>query len=280
MSRITIPDTGPFSLDLTLSCGQVFRWEKQGAWWQGVIGREIIRICQEDRILIFSGGRENTIRDYFQLDLDLKEILQSIDRDPVIHGSLERCRGLRIVRQPPWECLASYICATYANIPGIRKKIALLSSSFGEPLTSGSRPVFSFPSPDVLGSSALCDLSRCSLGYRAPYLCETAGMIVRDPDWAEKISAASYKQARKELLLFKGVGPKVADCVLLFAFGKYDAFPVDVWIARILQHCYSLPSSAGYERIASEGRARFGKFAGYAQEYLFCDREYLTSGIS
>jgi len=280
MPRITIPDTGPFSLDLTLSCGQVFRWEKQGDWWQGVIGREVISIRQENRILVFSGGREKTIRDYFQLDLDLKEILQSIDSDPVIHGSLKRCWGLRIVYQQPWECLASYICATYANIPGIRKKISLLSSSFGEPLIRGSQTVYGFPSAGVLASSELCDLSRCNLGYRAPYLCETAGMAVRDPDWADKIAAAPYEKARKELLHFKGVGPKVADCVLLFAFGKYDAFPVDVWIARIMQQCYSLPASAGYKQIAREGRARFGKFAGYAQEYLFCDRGYLTSGIS
>ncbi|MDD1707501.1 MAG: 8-oxoguanine DNA glycosylase [Methanoregulaceae archaeon] len=280
MPRITIPDTEPFSLDFTLSCGQVFRWEKQGAWWRGIVGREIIRIRQEDRILIFNGGRENAIRDYFQLDLDLKEILQSIDRDPVIHGSIERCWGLRIIHQQPWECLASYICATYANIPGIRKKIALLSSSFGDPLITGSQTAFGFPSADVLASSALCNLSRCGLGYRAPYLCETATMIAQNPGWAEKIAAAPYEQARKELLLFKGVGPKVADCVLLFAFGKYDSFPVDVWIARIMQHCYSLPASAGYEQIAREGRAHFGKFAGYAQEYLFCDRKYLTSGIS
>lgn len=279
MPRIMIPDTGPFSLDRTLSCGQVFRWEKRGAWWQGVIGREVIRMRQEDRILIFSGAREDTIRDYFQLDLDLEEILQSIDRDPVIHGSLERCRGLRIIRQQPWECLASYICATYANIPGIRKKIALLSSSFGEPLTTGSQTAFSFPSAGILASSDVCDLARCSLGYRSPYLCETAAMITRNPGWAEKIAAASTMEARKELVLFRGVGPKVADCVLLFAFGRYDVFPVDIWITRIMQHWYSLPASTGSEEIAREGRARFGRYAGYAQEYLFCDREFLMSGI-
>jgi N-glycosylase/DNA lyase len=86
-------------------------------------------------------------------------------------------------------------------------------------------------------------------------------------------------EARKELLQFRGVGPKVADCVLLFAFGRYNVFPVDIWITRIMQHYYSLPASASYEEIAREGRARFGRCAGYAQEYLFCDREFLMSGI-
>jgi N-glycosylase/DNA lyase len=86
-------------------------------------------------------------------------------------------------------------------------------------------------------------------------------------------------EARKELLQFRGVGPKVADCVLLFAFGRYNVFPVDIWITRIMQHYYSLPPSASYEEIAREGRARFGRCAGYAQEYLFCDREFLMSGI-
>jgi N-glycosylase/DNA lyase len=279
MHQFAIPSR-LFSLDLTLSCGQVFRWERNDDWWQGIVGNEVIRIRQEGDLLLITSGREETIRSYFQLAVDLDRILRSIDRDPVIHGAIERCRGLRIIRQDPWECLASYICATYANIPGIKKKIRLLSESFGEPLETESGIYYRFPSPEAIASSDLCDIRKCSLGYRSGYLCETAGVIADDPGWAERLAALPCREARKELMALKGVGPKVADCVLLFAFGRYEAFPVDVWIARIMQHSYSLPATAGYSRIAGEGRVLFGEYAGYAQEYLFCDRQHLTSGGS
>jgi N-glycosylase/DNA lyase len=279
MHQFAIPSR-LFSLDLTLSCGQVFRWERNDDWWQGIVGNEVIRIRQEGDLLLITSGREETIRSYFQLAVDLDRILRSIDRDPVIHGAIERCRGLRIIRQDPWECLASYICATYANIPGIKKKIRLLSESFGEPLETESSIYYRFPSPEAIASSDLCDIRKCSLGYRSGYLCETAGVIAEDPGWAERLAALPCREARKELMALKGVGPKVADCVLLFAFGRYEAFPVDVWIARIMQHSYSLPATAGYSRIAGEGRVLFGEYAGYAQEYLFCDRQHLTSGGS
>ncbi|NYT17885.1 MAG: 8-oxoguanine DNA glycosylase, partial [Methanomicrobiales archaeon] len=145
MHQVAIPSRR-FSLDLTLSCGQVFRWERNGDWWQGIVGNEVIRIRQEGDLLLIESGRKETIRSYFQLDLDLDRILRSIDRDPVIHGAIRRCRGLRIIRQDPWECLASYICATYANIPGIKKKIRLLSESFGELLETESGTFYRFPS--------------------------------------------------------------------------------------------------------------------------------------
>ncbi|MCU0628523.1 MAG: 8-oxoguanine DNA glycosylase [Methanoregulaceae archaeon] len=278
MPRITLPESSVFSLDLTLGCGQVFRWEKTGAWWTGVVEKEVIRIRQKGRSLIFEGTSRERIHDYFGLDTDLGFILDSIDRDPVIHGVITECNGLRLVNQPPWECLASYICATYANIPGIRKKISLLSETFGEPIPAGPGPVFySFPSADDLAESAPCDLSRCSLGYRAPYLCSTAREIASDPGWEERINALDYDAARRDLMQFKGVGPKVADCVLLFAFRKYEAFPVDVWIARIMQRHYGAAENRGYEQISRSGREYFGPYAGYAQEYLYGDRERLLS---
>jgi len=278
MLRITLPENSPFSLDLTLGCGQVFRWEKTGEWWTGVVGREVIRIRQKGRTLIFEGTSKERLRDYFGLDIDLCFIIDSIDRDPVIHGAVMNCIGLRLVHQPPWECLASYICATYANIPGIRKKIALLSETFGEsiPISPGSA-FYSFPSAEVLADSAPCDLSRCSLGYRAPYLSATAREIAADPTWIDRIHALEYDPARQDLMRFMGVGPKVADCVLLFAFRKYEAFPVDVWIARIMQRHYGAAEKGGYEQIRRKGREYFGQYAGYAQEYLYGDRERLLS---
>jgi N-glycosylase/DNA lyase len=279
MPRIALPHDQPFSLDLTLGCGQVFRWERDGEWWQGIVEHEHIRIREIDGFLQYSGSTPRTLQNYFQLDLDLEMILRSINRDPIMEQAIARCRGLRIIRQPAWECLASYICATYANIPGIRKKIALLSENYGEPFFSNSEIFRAFPSAEALASSDLAYNRTCSLGYRAPYLVETARAIAADPDWAERIMSLSYEEARGFLLRLKGVGPKVADCVLLFAFGKYEAFPVDVWIARIMQKYYAGQDPARYDKIARAGREYFGRYAGYAQEYLFCDRERLVGGL-
>jgi N-glycosylase/DNA lyase len=278
MQRIILPDETAFSLDQSLRCGQVFRWEKTGDWWEGVVEREAIRIRQQGRRLTFEGTTPERVRDYFQLDLDLAPILRSIDRDSVIRGAIAACCGLRLIKQSPWECLASYICATYANIPGIKKKIALLAENFGDPISHRSgRDRYAFPPVERIAGSDLCDISACRLGYRAPYLCATAQAISRDPGWIRRVDTLDYANARRDLMCLAGVGPKVADCVLLFAFQKYEAFPVDVWIARIMQRFYGAPVKGNYEQTGSLGRRYFGPYAGYAQEYLFIDRERILS---
>lgn len=277
MPRLALEPDQPFSLEATLHCGQVFRWEKLGDWWQGIVGSERIRIRQSSRFLHYSGCSSRTLTDYFQLDLDLEPILSSIRKDPVVAESILRCEGLRIIRQPAWECLASYICATYANIPGIKRKISLLAKTYGQPFVSGSEIFYSFPSAEAISVSGLGNgSSSCSLGYRAPYLRETAGRIASDRGWDDRIRNLPFSEARRTLLRLKGVGPKVADCVLLFAFGRYEAFPVDVWITRIMQQCYGRPDLTTYEKIARAGRGYFGPYAGYAQEYLFCNREAIA----
>ncbi len=277
MPDLLLPHGQPFDLDRTLGCGQVFRWEKTGPWWSGIVGKNVIRIRQDGRALTWQGAEEDFIRNYFQVDLDLVPIIESFDRDPLIHAALKRCEGLRVIRQPAWECLASYICATFANIPGIKKKISLLSESFGERICHEGEWHSAFPSAGKLAEAALCDVKDCRLGYRAPFICETARTIAADPGWESGIARLPYTDARKELLKLKGVGKKVADCVLLFAFGKFEAFPVDVWIMRIMHQAYperNLPKN--YDIIARNGRELFGPYAGYAQEYLFCDRAAIT----
>jgi N-glycosylase/DNA lyase len=271
----------PFDLEKTLSCGQVFRWERNGTSWCGVVGDRVLKLRQDGRKLRYQGAPESFIRDYFQLDLDLPPILASIDRDPLIHASLHRCHGLRIIRQPAWECLASYICATFANIPGIRHRIELLAHSFGEPVRSGGRTLYAFPTPDALAHAEDCTVRACKVGYRAPYLCETARRIQEDPAFFTRIASLGYEDAHRELLRLKGVGNKVADCVLLFAFRRYEAVPVDVWIARILSTCYGAGTGLRtYPRLQGLARELYGDFAGYAQEYLFCDRDQIIPGPS
>lgn len=279
MPSLVLAHDEPFNLDLSLSCGQVFGWEKEGDAWRGVVRGKLVRICQKENRLSFSGADPQLVRHYFGLDLDLPEILTSIDRDPVIHLALSRCHGLRIIRQPAWECLASFICATYSSIPGIRKRVSLLCQQLGDAACGDSLPFHSFPSPHAIAGAEPDRLTGCSLGYRARFLAETASTIARDPGWEERIADLPYREARKELLRLKGVGKKVADCVLLFAFEKWEAFPVDVWIERIMKNCYpECRDLRTYDQISGFGRAHFGKYAGYAQEYLYCCRTALAGG--
>lgn len=279
MPIIALSKDQPFSLDNTLSCGQVFRWEKRGSWWYGMVGNHLIKITQNGSRLIYHGADKEFISYYFQLDLDLPAVLDSIDKDPFIHSAIEKQYGLRIVAQPAWECTISYISATFTNIPLVRKRIALLSQSYGSEIRSGQKISFIFPNPSVLASACETGLNECKLGYRARYICSTARFMQDNPSWEDFIRRLDYSDARKEVMKLQGVGPKAADCILLFAFLKYEAFPIDVWIQRIMRH-YLPPPAEGctctpreYDRIARFAREYFGAYSGYAQEYLYAARK-------
>jgi N-glycosylase/DNA lyase len=279
MTTITLRPDQPFNLDATLSCGQAFRWEAVDGWWRGVTSGRAIRILQDDNLLTFHGAEESFVRGYFRLDQDLPAILASIDRDPVIGDAIRSCYGLRIVRQEPWECLVSYICATNTNIPAVKRRISLMAERYGEAIEGAFGPAQTFPEPEALAAVCHADLWDCRLGYRTSYVCDAAAFAVENPNWADAIAELCFEDARRELMQLSGVGPKAADCVLLFAFGFFEAFPVDVWIRRVVAAAY-MPELRGrtctpaeYDRIRRFAREYFGEYAGYAQEYLYCVRE-------
>jgi N-glycosylase/DNA lyase len=281
MPEISLAHDEPFSLDLTLSCGQAFRWERgPDGWWHGVVGNRVIKIRQDATVLAFEGAPSHFIRHYFSLDTDLKAITSSFDRDPFIHEAISQCRGLRLVRQPAWECLISYICATNSNIPMIKRRIANIAQSFGKQLEFEGKTYHAFPDHASLASSCTPALSECKLGYRSPYVLETACDIKDEKTWTDSIASLSYEPARSALMKLQGVGPKAADCILLFAFQKYEAFPVDVWIRRIMRENYikTLSNDSSltgweYDTIRRFAQKHFGKYCGYAQEYLYAARE-------
>jgi N-glycosylase/DNA lyase len=274
----------PFDLNLTLCCGQAFRWDSQDDWWCGVTHGKVVRIKQEGDALEFENVDRDFLMNYFGLDDDLLQVLSQINKDKYVEKAVETCRGLRILRQEPWECLISYICATYKNIASIKRMLLALSTKFGEPTFFKERTYHAFPAPEALAEASLKDLAKCELGYRAKYVLQTAKAVcANDFDFAG-LRRLPYEEAKAVLLEFPGVGQKVADCVLLFSLGKYEAFPVDVWIRRVLLRHYaqhfpeefvqkisqeeSLDESQ-YKRLNLFGRKYFGKYAGYAQEYLY-----------
>ena len=280
MPDITLSHNQQFSLDQTLGCGQVFRWDRaDDGWWYGVIGERVIRIRQVGTRLTFKGAPASFITRYFSLDVDLLPILTSIDRDSFIHTAISQCTGLRLIRQPKWECLVSYICSTNSNIPTIRRRIASIAQQFGKAIEFEGNTYYAFPEP----SSISCRehiLPHCRLGYRTPYVLDTACKITDVNQWEDTISALPFEKARRELMKLKGVGPKAADCILLFAFQKYEAFPVDIWIRRIMQENYlktlsTTSALAGweYDTIRRFAKNHFGEYCGYAQEYLYAARQ-------
>ncbi|MCW3984365.1 MAG: 8-oxoguanine DNA glycosylase [Candidatus Bathyarchaeota archaeon] len=273
-----------FDLDFSLGCGQVFRWRKIGGWWYGVVGDKVIKIRQCGSDLEFEGANEGFVRQYFGLNDNLKEISRCISKDSYIQAALKRFEGLRIVRQVPWECLSSFICATYKSIAAIELMLRKISEKYGEKRVFDGCVFHTFPSARKLAGVSEEGLLGCGLGYRAKYLQATAKKVVEEEIDLEAFRALPYLDARRRLLEFSGVGLKVADCVLLFSLEKPEAFPVDVWVKRVILNHYAdkFPqelvakmkshnslTNGEYIKIGDFARSYFGCYAGYAQEYLF-----------
>lgn len=263
-----------FNLDHTLSCGQVFRWRKIDGWWYGAIRNSAVKIRQINNNLEYlsrSPLLKEYIYNYFTLNLNLDEILSGIDKDKYIHGAIEKFRGLRLIRQEPEECLISYILSSNNNIPRINTLIENLSGCFSDvQLSLNGFHIHKFPRIEGLAAARLCDLKGCKVGFRAPYLREAARSVLSDKKYFESLHHLDYNSAKQKLTSLKGVGDKIADCVLLFSLAKYEAFPVDVWIARAMNKFYFKNKKAGLKETAEFGRNYFGKYAGWAQEYLYC----------
>jgi N-glycosylase/DNA lyase len=278
----------PFNLEHTLSCGQTFRWEKRGEWWIGVVGQAVLKLRQSEGKLSFEGSSDDLdrrfVRQYFRLDDDLCNIYSALIKDKNVREAVEQFPGLRLLRQQPWECLISYICATYKNIPAIKQMIYNISRKFGEPIEFEGVQFYGFPRSQALARASLRDLRLCRLGYRATGVRETARLVNRGDFDLESLRNLPYVDAKRILLSLPGVGPKVADCVLLFSLDKLEAFPIDTWMKRIMLESYSEYFEPGfvatlklkrslsrreYQALYAVGRRVFGEFLGYAQEYLY-----------
>jgi len=300
MGEFTVNTEGqPFNLPYTLDSGQVFRWSERGNHWYGVMGEGVVKVRQEGATLLCSTSSDHldtqAVYHYFALDDDLEHILASIMKDRNIIEAIQTYYGLRIMKQDVWECLLSFAVATNSNIPRIKGMISQLCERFGDAVDFEGERYWLFPTAERLANVSVADLVNCGLGYRARFVQSIAQAVHEGRPNLEELRLYDYERA-KELLIgedlskktLMGVGPKVADCVLLFSCEKDSAFPIDVWMAKILARDYprlfdkdlveklaskvsgngSL-SESSYERLASAARAYFGEFAGYAQQYLF-----------
>jgi len=277
-SEILLP-VRDYDLAATLDSGQVFRWQRAEASWHGIIGNHSVQLTQSDKgihaITAAPVGDWHFLRDFLQTGIDLTAILKTFPDDEPMRAAVASCRGLRLLRQQPWECLASFILSSTKQIVQIRQIVALLCERFGEPCGGDWRSTphlagsACFPTPQRIAACTEADLRACKMGFRAPNLLNAARQIAEGKVDLERIRALDYAAARTELMTLRGVGGKIADCVLLFGYGFDTAFPVDVWIERALQELYFPRRRASDQRLRRFAATHFGPHAGYAQQYLF-----------
>ena len=309
-----------FDLEKTLDSGQVFHWEKIDNRFVGTIGDVPVSLEQHGDLLRGRGGAfkhdgfnrssfRRVIAQYFALDHPLTKICSSFPDDPAMKAAREFCRGLRIIRQPKWECLATFICSSMKQVAHIRQISLALRRRFGEPRTimdvcsiqragggsaaprampihsasptifsierrsarsTNSDRVFTFPSAERIAASSDKELRKCALGYRAKNLLATARLVASGDVDLEVLSMLPDGELRQVLCTLPGVGAKVANCVMLFAYERLRAFPIDVWIERVLREKY-FPQARrlNVKRLVAFTERYFGEHGGYAQQYLF-----------
>ena len=260
---------GHIDLRATLDCGQVFHWrERADGAWEGLIGDSFAVVRETDGRLEVLEGNEQTVSDYLALDHDLEAIYESFPKDDTMLAALEFCRGLRMIRQPAWECLATFITSSMKQVTHIRQMSAALRARFGAAVRGTD--LRAYPTPRALAAASEDDLRACGLGYRAKNLRATAQRVASEEADLEKMRALDDADLRDALCELPGVGRKVANCAMLFGFERLAAFPVDTWIERIMKrHYWRGRKKATPLALEKKLATSFGPHAGYAQQYLF-----------
>ena len=251
---------------IVFDCGQCFRFEKTEDVFHGIaFGQELFCKNESDAFVIWPVTEDSfhkIWRQYFDLDYDYNEIDNCFMQDEILAKTV--IKGMRILHQEPFETLISFIISANNNIKRIKKNIDMICRAAGKKI---GEDLYTFPTPEELAKLSIDDLRELGLGYRAPYIVNTTKQILGGFS-LEKIDELHYADAKKNLMGLSGVGPKVADCILLFGFGKREAFPKDVWMRRILLHFYRFEPKNEKE-LEAFAKDHFPEFAGLAQQYLF-----------
>ncbi|MGB9813760.1 MAG: DNA-3-methyladenine glycosylase family protein [Thermovenabulum sp.] len=276
--RYVFTDVKPFNLEAMLEGGQAFRWEREGKGYRGVVKGRVISVSYDkDTLMVDISEGNNTkeedikfIRDYFDLDRDYEKIEEDIKTQfPELEKVIVMASGNRILHQDPWETLVSFIISANNSINNIKKVIDRLSQNYGRPIEFKGRLYYSFPSPEVLSSLSEEEIRCTRCGFRGKYIINAARMVREGVINLEEIKGLPTEEAIKELTKIPGVGVKVASCILLFSYKKFDSFPVDVWIKRAVEGIYFNGASKPVKEIINFAQNKFGNLAGFIQQYLF-----------
>jgi N-glycosylase/DNA lyase len=281
---------GGLDLQATLESGQTFLWRRDdgtayqapdptggSAWYQTVADGEVIRARQRgdadgERLLEWEAttDADELLVERLRLDDDLPAIFEEIPDGPLIESARDAYRGLRVVDDPFFPCLVSFICSAQMRVGRIHAMQTALSREFGESVTVDGATYHAFPTPDRLAAATEAELREVGLGYRAPYVQRTAELVASGEATAADVRGLDYEAAREAVQAFVGVGDKVADCVLLFSLGYLEAVPLDTWIQQAIAEHYPHCEKGSYAETSNALRAEFGgRYAGYAQTYVF-----------
>ncbi len=255
-----------FDLRMTLESGQVFHWSATGDVWSGLIGDVPVSVEQRGGELVVTPGTEELVTRYFALDHALPAIYATFPSDDFTRAALDCCRGIRVIRQPRWECLATFITSSMKQVRHIRQMSLALRASFGREVVGSD--VRTYPDAGAIAAAGPEMLRQCGLGFRANNLWKTACLVRDGGIDLDAIAGLETPRATEELCRLPGVGRKIANCVLLFAYERLDVVPVDVWIARVLRGMLGGGPSTPAQ-IEEFSRTRLGSYAGYVQQYLF-----------
>ncbi len=264
-------------------CGQCFRWIKQpDGSYKGIVRGKWAKVSfEEDTLFIENAGAQDFIDvwyDYFDLGTDYSQIKAVLEKDSIMREAIKTGYGIRLLRQDFWEMLISFIISANNMIPRIMKIVDTLSVMKGKCIDSQAC-CYSFPDVDALADSTLEEINECRAGFRCKYIHKTSQLIKNGHITREKLMKLDTDAARKELMTLPGVGAKVADCILLFSGLKYDVFPTDVWVKRVMEELY-LKKESGLKEIQLYAKEQFGELTGYAQQYLFYHARLNKIGMS
>ena len=270
---ILIKNVENFELNHIFDCGQCFRWNKEdnGNYIGVAFGKvlEVEKIGQD--VMLYNTNQEEFYKNwlnYFDLDRDYSKIKNVLSEDDLLRTAVEFGDGIRLLQQESFELVISFIISSNNRIPMIKRAINKISSIWGDKVQYKGQTYYSFPSLERLHEATLEELQACSIGFRAKYIKETVEKIYLDGERLNNIITSNDDECHKNLQNYDGIGPKVADCIMLFSMGKYSAFPVDVWVKRAMQHFYLAPD-VSLKKIREFARGKFGNLSGFAQQYLF-----------
>jgi N-glycosylase/DNA lyase len=290
--------SGGFDLQSTVESGQTYVWSREDgamyedapsrggdAWYSTVLPADrtggepaVVRVRQRDGVLEWASSvdAERHLIDLLRLDDDLDAIMAATPDDPLLDAAYDAYRGMRLVRDPPFASLVSFICSAQMRVSRIHGMQLRLAREYGDAVAFDGRTYHAFPRPEQLAEATEAELRELSLGYRAPYVKRTAEMVADGEARPEDAAGRPYEAARDYLTQFVGVGEKVADCVLLFALDYLEAVPLDTWIRSAIADYYPECDRGSYAETSRAIRERFGgEYAGYAQTYVFF---YLRTG--
>lgn len=272
-NKLILENVKDFNINHIFDCGQCFRWNKEeDGSYTGVVGNKVINVSQKDDSVSF----DNIIKDdfeninyYFDLDTDYTDIKNKVNVDDIMAEAINFGQGIRILNQDEWEIMISFMISANNRIPMIKKVIDNLSTSFGDYIGSyKGKEYYSFPTAKQLADAPLEKIIECKAGFRSERIKSAAMRFLDEKEIVYNLKNKSYDEGLEYLKTYNGIGDKVANCILLFSMKQFDTFPVDVWVRRVMQTLY-VDKNTKDKEIRQFAENKFGKFSGYAQQYLF-----------